>query len=104
MITAQVQFNLPKPLTVEQAQEIFASTAPNYQGVDGLVRKYYLLSEGGDSAGGIYLWESRAQAEKMYTPEWEQHILNKYGVAPTVTYFNTPVIVDNVLGEISAEA
>ena len=101
MVTAHVQFQLPKPITLEQAQEIMSGTAPNYLGMDGLIRKYYLLSEDGKSAGGIYLWESRTQAEKVYNAEWEQHIMNKYGAAPSVTYFETPVVVDNVTGEIS---
>lgn len=100
MITAHVQFNLPKPITLEQAKEIMSGTAPNYLGMDGLIRKYYLLSEDGQSAGGIYLWASRGQAEAVYTAEWEQHIMNKYGAAPTVSYFETPVVVDNVSGEI----
>lgn len=100
MITAHVQFQLPNPITLEKAQEIMTGTAPNYQGMDGLIRKYYLLSEDGRSAGGIYLWASRAQAEQVYNAEWEQHIMNKYGAAPTVTYFDTPVVVDNLTDEI----
>lgn len=101
MITVQVQIKLPEPLTVEQAREVMSGTAPNYQEIDGLVRKYYILTEDGQTAGGLYLWESRAQAEKMYDAAWEEHIVNKYGAAPSVTYFETPVIVDNVTGEIS---
>ncbi|MEM7130602.1 MAG: YdhR family protein [Chloroflexota bacterium] len=104
MITAHVQFQLPSPITVDQAKEIMSGTAPNYLGMDGLIRKYYLLSEDGTSAGGIYLWESRAHAEKVYTAEWEIHIRNKYGAAPSVTYFETPVVVDNLTGEIISGA
>ena len=101
MITVHVQFQLPKPISLEQAQTIMTSTAPNYQGIDGLIRKYYLLSEDGQSAGGIYLWESRAQAEQLYTAGWEQQIMDKYGAAPSVSYFETPVVVDNASGEIT---
>ena len=103
MITVHVQFQLPTPISIAQAQEIMTGTAPNYQGIDGLVRKYYLLSEDGKSAGGIYLWESRVQAEQLYTAKWEQHIMDKYGAAPSVTYFETPVVVDNNTGEITVD-
>lgn len=101
MITAHVQFQLPNPITLDKAKEIMSGTAPNYRGMGGLIRKYYLLSEDGKSAGGIYLWESRAQAEQVYNAEWEQHIQNKYGAAPTVSYFETPVVVDNLTDEIT---
>lgn len=100
MITALVQFRLPAPLTREKAREIFSGTAPRYLGVKGLIRKYYVLSEDGKSAGGIYLWESREHAALLYNDEWKKHISEKYGAEPSVVYFNSPVIVDNLVGEI----
>lgn len=100
MITAVVQFKLPQPVTRDQAQEIFSSTAPKYTEVQGLIRKYYLLSQDGGTAGGVYLWNSRSDAEQLYTEDWKQFVLEKYGAEPSVEYFETPVIVDNVIGEI----
>jgi len=100
MITALVQFKLPKPLTRDQAQEIFSSTAPKYRDLQGLVRKYYLLSEDGGTAGGVYLWKSREDAERLYTDDWKEFILDKYGSEPSIAYFTSPVIVDNLTGEI----
>ena len=38
MITAIVQFSLPKPISLEEAARAFKSTAPKYQGLRGLVR------------------------------------------------------------------
>ena len=99
MITAFVQFKLPAPLSRDKAQEIFLSTAPKYRGVHGLIRKYYLLSESGAEAGGIYLWESRENAEQLYNDEWKKHILERYGTEPSVTYFESPVVVDNLTGQ-----
>jgi hypothetical protein len=104
MITAIVQFKLPQPINLEKGQEIFLSTAPKYQEVTGLIRKYYLLSEDGATAGGVYLWKSREQAEQIYTKEWKKFIRGKYGSDPSVTYFESPVIVDNLTGEIIKEA
>ncbi len=100
MITALVQFKLPQPVTREKAQEIFSGTAPRYREVKGLIRKYYLLSENGRTAGGVYLWDSREQAEKLYTEDWKRFVMEKYGTEPSVVYFETPVIVDNAIGEI----
>lgn len=103
MITAIVQFSLAKPMTPEQAVEVFLSTAPRYRGMKGLVRKYYLLSDDGKTAGGVYLWQSRAEAESVYTPEWRSFIEEKYGARPEVQYFESPVVVDNLNNEILAD-
>lgn len=103
MITAFVQFKLPKPVTREKAREIFSSTAPRYRDVPGLIRKYYILSADGATAGGVYLWKSRDDAERLYTDDWRQFIADKYGAEPSVEYFATPVVVDNVIDEIIAE-
>ena len=74
MITAMTAFKLPHPITREEARAIFLSTAPKYQAVPGLVRKVYVLSQDGSTAGGIYLWNSRAEADVMYTESWRAFV------------------------------
>jgi hypothetical protein len=100
MITALVQFKLPKPMTRDEAQQVFSTTAPRYRDLKGLVRKYYVLSEDGETAGGVYLWQTRKDAEKLYDNEWKKFIFDKYGSEPRITYFESPVIVDNLTGQI----
>lgn len=104
MITAIVQFSLSNPMTLDEARQAFESTAPKYQGVRGLVRKYYLRSEDGRRAGGVYLWETRAAAEVVYNAEWQARVKQLYGSEPEITWFDTPVIVDNQLGAITKAA
>jgi len=103
MITAITTFQLPKPITREEARSIFLSTAPKYRGVAGLFRKCYYLSQHGDTVGGIYLWNSRAEAEAMYTDSWRLFVREKYGTDPSVTYFESPVVVDNLTHEILSD-
>jgi len=103
MITVIDTIQLPKPITRDEARRIFLSTAPKYQGVAGLVRKYYVLSQDGNTAGGIYLWNSRAEAEAMYTESWMVFVREKYGADPSVTYFDSPVVVDNLTHEILSD-
>lgn len=98
MITVIVQFDLPEPLTLAEATQRFESTAPNYKNLPGLIRKYYLRSEDGRTAGGVYLWQTRAAAEKMYGGDWAARVEKVYGAKPRVTYFDTPVVVDNLAG------
>jgi hypothetical protein len=100
MITVIVKFKLPQAITNLQAREIFLSTAPKYQGMPGLIRKYYFIDPDGITAGGIYLWQSREDADRLYTEEWKAFVRGKYGSDPVLTYLETPVVVDNVSNEI----
>jgi len=100
MITALVQFKIPAPMSWEKAKAVFFSTAPKYQEAQGLIRKYYLLSGDGGTVGGVYLWNSRDDAERLYTEEWKNFINEKYGAEPSIVYFHSPVVVDNLSGEI----
>ena len=103
MITTIVQFRMPEPVSVAQARALFTSTAPRYLGMSGLVRKYYILSEDGLFAGGVYLWQSRADAERIYTDAWRDFVRGKYGSEPELAWFHTPVLVDNVTGEVAGD-
>jgi hypothetical protein len=100
MITAIVQFPVREHVTRDKARELFSTTAPRYREVPGLIRKYYLLAEDGNSVGGVYLWSSRDDAERMYSGEWKSFIKERFGAEPSVTYFESPVIVDNAAGVI----
>jgi len=103
MIAALVQIKLPKPISRDTARETFLSTAPKYREIKGLIRKHYILSQDGTTAGGMYIWNSQADAERLYTEDWRNFILDKYGTLPSVTYFENPVIVDNVSGDILSD-
>lgn len=103
MITALVQFKLPASKSREEVIELFKGSAPKYREMPGLVRKYYILSEDGHG-GGVYLWNSREEAESVYSPEWRQMIEERFGAPPVITYFEAPVIVDNLRGEVVVDA
>jgi hypothetical protein len=98
MITAIVRFPLPASVTLAQATDLFHGSAPKYRDLPGLVRKYYLFDEQSHVGGGVYLWESRAAAEAVYTPAWRKMLAERYGAEPEISYFESPVIVDNVSG------
>ena len=98
MITTLVQFQLSSPISLAEATRRFESSAPKYQNIPGLIRKYYIRSEDGRVAGGIYLWERRADAERVYGGEWRERVEQLYGAKPSITWFDSPVIVDNLAG------
>ena len=104
MITAVVRFKLPADVTLAAATELFKGSAPKYRGMKGLVRKYYLFDDQSRIGGGVYLWKSRADAEAVYTPQWQAYIAERYGAAPDIRYFETAVVVDNENDKILADA
>jgi hypothetical protein len=97
MITAIVRFQLPKSTSLADAKALFEKSAPNYRSAPGLIRKYYLFGED-RIGGGVYLWESREAADKQYSAAWKAMIADRYGAQPEITYYDTPVIVDNASG------
>lgn len=102
MITALVTFT---PMTNRadmspmEKLELYESTAPKYQDIPGLIRKYFMGN--GERAGGWYEWETRAQANAYFTPEWRKFIMETYGTDLTVEFFDCPCVVDNSTGTIN---
>ena len=56
------------------------------------------------TGGGLYLWENREAAERMYSESWRKMIADRYGALPEITYYETPVIVDNTARPASTAA
>ncbi len=100
MITAIVHFSLPAPLTLEEAREVFRSTAPIDRAMPGLVRRVYLLSADGRTGGGVYRWETREAAERASGDECCRRVAQRDGAEPSVACYASPVIVGNLSGQI----
>ena len=98
MITALVQFQLSSAVSLAEATQRFEATAPKYQKLPGLIRKYYIRSEDRRVVGGVYLWQTRQAAERVYSAEWRERVERLYGTKPTITWFDSPVVVDNSTG------
>jgi hypothetical protein len=102
MITAIVQFKVGLGADKAQIFENMKKVAPKFEGMPNLIRKNFLFDGDNGVGGGVYTWESREAAEAVYAEggPWRQSIRDIYGVDPDITYFETPVIVDNKMGEI----
>jgi hypothetical protein len=98
MIIVVVQ--LPIKRSPEAALAMQKESAPTFRGLadKGLIRKHYIHGDAG--GGGVYFWSSREAADAWYTPEQRRKMKLKFGVEPTITYYETYVQVDNVAGEI----
>jgi len=96
VIVTHVKFLLAKPMTLDEAKAKFEGTAPKYRDREGLIRKTYLLSDDGLTAGAVYFWTDRAAAERLYTPQWRETVTQVYGVGPDISFYRAPVSVENV--------
>jgi hypothetical protein len=80
---------------IKGLEQKMLGTAPKYEGLDGLTRKYYVTTEDGKHAGGIYLWESREKADAWYNEQWWSYMTEMWGERPLVEYLNCAIVVDN---------
>jgi len=100
MTTVITQFPLPPGVPIDAMKNGFLEVAPFFQGPPGLLRKYFLLSHDGATGGGVYLWTSRQAAHDFSEATIRPMIKERFHVEPSITYFETPVIVDNALSQI----
>ncbi len=91
-------------LSVHEAREMFSGSAPSYLEVDGLLWKAYLRSDDGLTVGGTYWFRDRASAEAKFNDGWLEGVTAKYGKAPTVEFFDTPVVVDKATQSVLFES
>ena len=92
---AIVTFQLPKAATAEEMSAAFQAAVPMFQSVAGLVTKHFYVSEDGHRAGGVYVWASRADADRLYHGEWRAFVEKKFGSPPTIDFLTSPVMIDN---------
>jgi hypothetical protein len=100
MITEIVTFRLPAGMTHDDVVANFEKTAPNWKANPDLLRKNYLVDASRGVAGGVYLWKERAHAEKWHGEAFRNKVKEIYGSEPEIRFFDTPIVVDNVAGEI----
>lgn len=104
MITAVVTAKYPKGLTREVYLERTKAIAGRFQNIPGLIRKQFLFDEKTGTAGGVYLWESREQAETCYKGVWRENFVKSMGTEPNIAFFESLVVVDNAVHEIKVAA
>ncbi len=102
MITAIVQFKVADGVSRDEVLTNTRKAAPRFESVPSLIRKNFLFDEKNGVGGGVYTWETREAAEQFYAEggAWREAIRNLYGVEPEITWFETPIIVDNAIGDV----
>ena len=93
--TVVTRFDLPPNAPTEQIRAAFTEAAPHFRNVPGLIRKQFLLSMDGRTAGGVYLWNDEVAARSFMQERVAPMIRAKFRVEPTIEFFESPVIVEN---------
>ena len=106
MITAVVQFKVSEGASLDEVVAHIKSAAGKFEGMAGLIRKNFLYDGDRGIRGGVYTWESREAAERVYAEggPWRQAIRDLCGEDPDIAIFETPIIVDNEQGDIKSAA
>ena len=100
MVTVIVYFKLPDGITREDIIFKFEQTTQKWQDNQDLISKNYLIDLDRGIAGGVYLWKEKIHAEIWLGAEFRKMVKDNYGEVPTLQFFETPVVLDNITGEI----
>ena len=97
MITAIVKFKVADDLSQDEILDGMANATERFKNLSGLIRKNFILDKKNGIGGGVYTWDSKESAEKLYVKggTWREYIRKVYGAEPEITWFETPFIVDN---------
>jgi Putative mono-oxygenase ydhR len=98
MITAIVLYDLPSGIGLDECRAHFTGIAPGFMQIPGFLRKQFICSADGRVAGGVYMWENRAAAERFYGGPWRRGIVERYRNAPRIQYFETVALADVASG------
>ena len=103
MITVIVYFKLPDGMTREEIISKFEQTTQKWRDNRDLISKNYLIDLDSGIAGGVFLWNQKMHAEIWLGAEFKKMIKENYGGEPTIQFFETPIVVDNIAGNITKE-
>ena len=103
MITVIVNFKLPDGTKREEVISKFEQSILKWSDNKDLIRKDYLVNLDRGIAGGVYLWKEKMHADIWLGAEFRKMIKENYAEEPTFQFFETPIIVDNIAGEITKE-
>ena len=95
MHTVMWTFKVPAGTSKTQLVGTINATAHTYEGIPGLIRKYYGIAPDGASLVGIYLWDSKTAADAFYTPDWVATVTKRWAAPPLRQDWETPMVVES---------
>lgn len=102
MITVIVKYPLPVPLPRDIMLEEFRDAEALFQGVPGLIRKYFCYDEKSHTGHSVYLWESEEQAREFHGAQFTKRMVEKFDAVPECTFVDTLLVIDNEQAKVTA--
>lgn len=99
MITVLTMFPMPQGTDLEAFTAKMEPTIARYQNVPGLLRKSYVFDADRSSGGGVYSFDSHANAKACFNDEFLERVRSLFG-SVEVRYFETPIAIDNIQGVV----
>ena len=103
MITEYVLFDVPADMTREQIVAGMRAVAPKWRANADLIRKTFVYDPEEHQTGAFYLWKNKAAALQAHGDDWHRSVLETFGSAPVIRYFQTPLVVDNAARQTIGE-
>jgi len=101
MIVELVTFRAPSGADWDDILDGARATLPHWRANPKLARKYYLLSEDGQTCAGLYVWPTRADAEHAHNAVWQDAVAQRTGARPEFRYFDLQMLLDNETGTVT---
>jgi heme-degrading monooxygenase HmoA len=76
-----------------QIEAEFVKAVPTYRAVPGLLRKHFIVADGGARFGGLYLWRDEASARAWFNAAWHERVRSSYGQPAAIDWFDTPILL-----------
>lgn len=101
VITEIVYFDLREGIDRDALLAKYRQTAPAWADNPNLVHKFYFVDESRRVGGGVYIWKTKEAALKWHGEPYRSRIKALYGGEPHMTCYDTLVVVDNIVNEVS---
>ncbi len=103
MIGEFVKYPAPKGASRQDIVEDARGVVEKWRANPDLIRKHFLWSEDGQWCCGFYLWKSREAAERAHDAAWRKGVEERTGEAPSISFFDAFMILDNQAGWVREE-
>ena len=97
---AQIPWEGPKRELEAVLDQALESTKI-YRDVKGLKRKHYINGEAG--GGGVYVFDTRDNADAWFHDGWADWMEGRFGVRPTLTIYDNYLTLDNDADEVRVD-
>jgi heme-degrading monooxygenase HmoA len=95
VIGVTVTFNYKDGFDRARVMEIAANARVMFEGMPGLLYKFFTLDPEQGRAMNFYVWDSEEAARDFFSPELRERVTGLYGTAPTIAYVEIAEVVEN---------